>query len=226
MCDGPISIYPGRSAANGAAIPFGAHQSIEVRRREERGAGKRCGRAQMRRTRRRWRGSRNSIACGSSNSGGGANNTVFASAMTAQIAQASSGDGRNRCGTRAAGGLIDRVGGGEAAQCRTALRRLNGRRRLRGDGVEMPERQPKLQRQRQQRQPRAVFDVRPKPLHADRRPASGGPEASRPPRCYNITSGIPGPVNGGRSGCRHNSEGLCDLRNARRAPMGLLNLDA
>jgi hypothetical protein len=38
----------------------------------------------------------------------------------------------------------------------------------------MPEREQKLQRQRKQRQPRAAFDVRSEPPHADVRLASGG----------------------------------------------------
>jgi hypothetical protein len=38
----------------------------------------------------------------------------------------------------------------------------------------MSERQRKLDGEREQRQPRASFDVRPKPLHADGRPASKG----------------------------------------------------
>jgi hypothetical protein len=54
---------------------------------------------------------------------------------------------------------------------------LNGRRRMRrGDPVEMPARQHKLDRERKKRQPRASFDVRPEPLHAYRRPASRGHE--------------------------------------------------
>ena len=36
-----------------------------------------------------------------------------------------------------------------------------------GDRVEMPERQRKLDREREQRQPRAEFDVFPEPLHED-----------------------------------------------------------
>jgi hypothetical protein len=72
-------------------------------------------------------------------------------------------------------GLADRVGSGEAAGVRrVGLRwaRLNGWRSLRSAPVEMPERQHKLNRQREESEPRPVFDVRSKPLHADRRPAS------------------------------------------------------
>lgn len=52
--------------------------------------------------------------------------------------------------------------------------RWAGSWRLRGSLVEMSERQRKLDGEREQRQPRASFDVRPKPLHADGRPASKG----------------------------------------------------
>lgn len=44
---------------------------------------------------------------------------------------------------------------------------LNRRRRLRGYPVEMPERQRKLDRERKQRQPRAVFEVFSEPVHDD-----------------------------------------------------------
>jgi hypothetical protein len=40
------------------------------------------------------------------------------------------------------------------------------RRRWRGNGVEMPERKRKLDRQRKQREPRAMFDLRSKQLHS------------------------------------------------------------
>ena len=79
-------------------------------------------------------------------------------------------------GRRQRGRRIDGAGRGEGGG-NVGLRRdrLNGqRRRLRGASVEMPERQPKLQRQCQQRQPCPMFDVRAKPLHADRRPTSNG----------------------------------------------------
>jgi hypothetical protein len=66
--------------------------------------------------------------------------------------------------------------------------------RLRGHPVKMPERQHKLDRERKQRQPRASFIVRPEPLHAENA-LHRSAEASRPLRCYNITSGIAGGVN-------------------------------
>lgn len=88
--------------------------------------------------------------------------------------------------------------------------RWAGSWRLRGSLVEMSERQRKLDGEREQRQPRASFDVRPKPLHADGRPALKGQEHPRPLRCYNITSGITGPVNLGLSARQHNLNGLCD----------------
>src|SRR5512146_2178692 len=50
----------------------------------------------------------------------------------------------------------------------------------------MSERKRKLDSQRQKREPRAMFDVRPEPLHADT--LHWKAKASRPPRCYNITS--------------------------------------
>ena len=62
--------------------------------------------------------------------------------------------------------LADRVGRGQAV----GGPRLNSRRGLGNAPVEMPERKRKLQSQRKQREPRAMFDVRPEPLHADRRP--------------------------------------------------------
>jgi hypothetical protein len=75
---------------------------------------------------------------------------------------------------------------------------LNGGRRLGRDRVEMPERQYKLDRQRQQREPRSMSDVRPEPLHVDKRPASDG-RGIPAIQCYIITSGMPGwcqPVSG------------------------------
>jgi hypothetical protein len=44
-------------------------------------------------------------------------------------------------------------------------------RGLRGHGVEMTERQRELHGERKQRKPRAMFDVRSEPLHADKCPA-------------------------------------------------------
>jgi hypothetical protein len=59
-----------------------------------------------------------------------------------------------------------------------------------GSTVMMPERQNKLDRKREQRKPRSVFDVRPEPLH------SNVSTPSRYLRCYNITSGFRPDVNG------------------------------
>jgi hypothetical protein len=61
------------------------------------------------------------------------------------------------------------------------------------DSVEMPERQRKLDDQRQQREPSSMFDIRPEPLHADMHPTSEGRrESAGPIQCYIITSGISG----------------------------------
>lgn len=104
------------------------------------------------------------------------------------------------------------------------------RRRLRGGLMEMSERQRKLNGQRQQCQPRSMFDVRPEPVHADRRPTSVG--RGIPARqCYIITSGICGRVNGGPCTARRNPEacviyathckGRLELeRSVRRPPTG------
>ena len=59
------------------------------------------------------------------------------------------------------------------------------------DPVEMPERQHKLDRQRQQREPRPLFDVRAEPLHADMHPTSEG-RGVPAVQCYIITSGMTG----------------------------------
>src|SRR4030088_3808239 len=81
----------------------------------------------------------------------------------------------------------------------------------------MSEGKHKLNRQREKSEPRPVFDVRSKPLHANRRPASQEAKASRPPRCYNITSqGSAKGVNRGLSACWQNLAGVCDSRNAKR----------
>ena len=56
-----------------------------------------------------------------------------------------------------------------------------GRTQLRlggGDPMEMPERQRKLDRERKQRNPRAVFDVRSEPSHADAHPNPEGRDIS------------------------------------------------
>ncbi len=76
---------------------------------------------------------------------------VFAMAMTAQIAQASLACRSESWSERAL-----------AAGCAGAVRLMadcDRGRRMR-DAVEMPKRQHKLDRQRQQREPRALFDVR------------------------------------------------------------------
>ena len=59
-------------------------------------------------------------------------------------------------------GLTDRIRRARcgASEGRDWLAGLNRGRRLSGDAVEMPERKRKLDRQRKQRQPRAMFDVR------------------------------------------------------------------
>jgi len=60
-------------------------------------------------------------------------------------------------------------------------------RGLRGDGVEMTERQRELNGERKQREPRPMFDVRPEPLHADKRLAPEGRDIPAVPTLqYNI----------------------------------------
>jgi hypothetical protein len=74
-------------------------------------------------------------------------------------------------GDRLPSGLIDRVRRGKTIGVgRYGPRRagLNRRSRLR-DSVEMSECKNQLYRQRKKRQPRAVFDIRSEPLHADLR---------------------------------------------------------
>jgi len=62
-------------------------------------------------------------------------------------------------------------------------------RSLRGNGVEMTERQCKLHGEQHQHKPRAMSDVRPDPLHAEKRLA---PESldilALPKATYNITA--------------------------------------
>src|ERR1700688_983836 len=93
------------------------------------------------------------------------------------------------------------------------LNRGNREPGLRRNPVEMSERKRELDRKRQQRQPRAMLDVRAEPLHADIRLA---PEArsSWLPQRYNITSqGAADRVNRSRSAQAENSPGLCDSSN-------------
>ena len=59
----------------------------------------------------------------------------------------------------------DKTGVIERGLCRADLTRG---RSLRGDGMEMTERERELHGERKQREPRAMFDVRPEPLHADK----------------------------------------------------------
>ena len=68
--------------------------------------------------------------------------------------------------------------------CRPDLTR---RRSLRGSGVEMTERKRELHGERKQREPRAMFDVRPEPLHADKRLSPEGQDIPVAPTLqYNI----------------------------------------
>jgi hypothetical protein len=87
------------------------------------------------------------------------------------------------------------------------------RLRLRGDSMEMPERQRKLDRERKQRNPRALFDVRSEPSHADAHPNPEGRDISTAsPLYYNIAGIAPRqPVSVGLS---PQFAGLCDFRNA------------
>jgi len=55
-----------------------------------------------------------------------------------------------------------------------------------GEPVEMPERQHKLEDKREQRQPRAVFDVFPEPVHADKVVPHRLPCRGQPMLQYNI----------------------------------------
>lgn len=57
--------------------------------------------------------------------------------------------------------------GGGLRMIEIKLRQAGRDRGCRHDRVGMAERQPKLDREREQRQPRAVFDVIPEPLHDD-----------------------------------------------------------
>jgi hypothetical protein len=71
------------------------------------------------------------------------------------------------------------------------LLRQAGWNRRRGprDSMEMPERQRKLDGQRQQREPSSMLDIRSEPLHADMHPASERParkRLTRPMLYYNI----------------------------------------
>jgi hypothetical protein len=55
------------------------------------------------------------------------------------------------------------------------------RRRPCGAPMEMPERQRKLDRERKQRNPRAMFDVRSEPSHADTHPTPERQDISTAP---------------------------------------------
>ncbi len=129
---------------------------------------------------------RNATASGSCSSGGAANNTVLAMATTPQIAQPSFDC---RSGSRFGAGCLPLngpIGGdgcgciGRASSIRLRNSGLNRRRRLH-DLVKVAERKRRLDRERKQRQPRTVSDIRPEPLHVDVYPASrvpGNPGAS------------------------------------------------
>jgi hypothetical protein len=100
---------------------------------------------------------------------------------------------------------------------RLCLAGLNRGRGLRGDSVEMPERKHKLDSQRKKRQPRAMFDVRSEPLHADTRLALDSRDTRLPQR-YNITSqGLLEPVNSSPSACSEISLNVCDSRNSAKS---------
>ncbi len=145
---------------------LGDDQSIDVRKRGERGAGTRRARSSDGRTRRRW-------------SGTGIRPPAAAAAAAALQTSAATGqrhDGADRAGV--AGLLVGIVTGrakvagrphwpcAEAtADCATLG--FERRRRLRGDPVEMSERKHELHGKRQQRHARAMSDVRSEPLHAD-----------------------------------------------------------
>ena len=103
--------------------------------------------------------------------------------------------------------------GGDLRMIEVNLRQAGRDRRRGRDRVVMPERQRKLDREREQRQPRAVFDVIPEPLHDDRRLVPGAAKVSRPSQCNIITSAMVWGVNRARSGFRRYSKRVCDSRN-------------
>ncbi len=170
-------------------------QSIDVRRSGEREAGKRRERNSDARIRRRWSGTEIRRLAAAAVPAVSQITPRWREPLPRRSRKRRSDAGRDRGRMPAASEPPDRPHPArEAAGVRKVglrLAGLNCGRRLRGDAVEMSERKRKLDGQRKQRQPRAVFDVRTEPLHADRRPCVGRPGISAV-QCYIITSGMPG----------------------------------
>ena len=85
--------------------------------------------------------------------------------------------------------LRGRQGGADGEVC-IRQRSLKCRRGASDLSVEMPERQRKLDRERQQRQPRASPDVASEPLHVDLRLAQWSNPSTTPLLYYNIGGGL------------------------------------
>jgi hypothetical protein len=87
-------------------------------------------------------------------------------------------------------GVLVRITIGRGLLRLNGLTRRSRRRRLCGDPMEMPERQRKLDRERKQRNPRAMFDVRSEPSHADAHPTPEGQDISAAPSLWYYIAGI------------------------------------
>ena len=218
MCDGSIPIFPSADRPRVARRSLRrVRQSIDVRRREARGTGTagcsepRCANsASVVRC-------RSSTACGSSSRAAWRTGNCWQARGRRRSRRRRPDAGRyrdwkalrlGRFAGRIKRGLFGGVG-------RTGIREadLDG---LGGGPVEMPERQPKLDRERKQRQPRAVLEVFPEPIQ-ELAPSPNGQdafEAALAAQCYIITSEGNNEVNR-VSRAPRNCGALCDCCNGR-----------
>jgi hypothetical protein len=117
--------------------------------------------------------------------------------LTRQLDGLRQRQGRWRSGQSRARQRRDGTNGAEIVRVLTRIRggrrqlllsRLNRRRGLRCDGVEMAKGNGKLDRERKQRDPCAKSDIRPHPLHRNDMPRAGTSSPFAPTLQYNIAS--------------------------------------